>query len=94
MTFTEFQTSMQAQGYTAVVPVEREAGFALPVHSHDFDAEARIISGDITLGVVGASAQTYQVGDIFRLPAGTPHTETVGASGVTYWAARREILAS
>ena len=48
----------------------------------------RTTAGSITLDVGGAVA-TYNAGDIFRLAAGTPHTESAGPQGVSYRVGRR-----
>jgi quercetin dioxygenase-like cupin family protein len=70
------------------VPVTRAIGYALAEHAHDFDACALITEGEITLVVDGVSTR-YGVGDIFRLPAGTPHLESAGPQGVRYLSGRR-----
>ena len=88
MTVTEFETLLQAEQFADISSVEREAAYALADHSHPFDACALITSGDITL-VVDGVATTYLAGDIFRLPAGTPHEEFAGAQGVIYRVGRR-----
>ena len=92
MTPQEFDVSLQADGYSAGTMVERPTGYSLDDHHHPFDACALITAGEITLTVSGQS-QTYAVGDIFRLPAGTPHLESVGPAGVTYLSCRRQVAA-
>ena len=54
-----------------------------PQHTHDFTARAMVLEGEITLRT-GDTEQTYRVGDIYSLDAGTMHTEIVGPSGVRY----------
>ena len=88
-----FEAALQAQGYSPAVPVERPVGYSLAEHQHAFDAWALVTAGDITLVVEGVST-TYAAGDMFRLPAGTPHQESAGPSGVAYLSGRREHTAS
>jgi quercetin dioxygenase-like cupin family protein len=88
MTTDEFEASLKAEGFGEIANVERPAGYALGEHQHPFDACALITAGDITLMVNGVATH-YAVGQIFRLPAGTPHHETVGADGVQYRVGRR-----
>ena len=89
----EFEAQRHAEGYTTVAQVERAVGYALGQHDHPFDACALITRGDITL-VVDGVATTYVVGQIFRLPAGTPHHENAGPVGVSYLSARRAVAAT
>ena len=88
MTPEEFDTALQADGYSAAVSVERPPGYSLGDHQHPFDACALITAGDITLTVDGQS-RTYAAGEIFRLPAGTPHLENAGPAGFAYLVCRR-----
>ena len=89
----DFESQLKRDGYTTIAPIERLVGYALDEHDHPFDACALITRGEITLTVDGV-ATTYGVGQIFRLPAGTPHHESVGAEGVSYISGRREAAAS
>ena len=84
----KFEAELQAGGYSAAVQVERQLGYSVGEHQHDFDACVLITAGDITLVVDGVSTR-YAVGEIFRLPAGTPHHESAGPLGVRYLAGRR-----
>lgn len=88
-----FEAALQAAGYSPAVPVERPVGYSLGQHQHAFDAWALITAGSITL-VVDGVASSYAVGDMFRLPAGTPHHESAGPEGVTYLSGRKEAAAS
>ena len=89
MTPEAFDTALQADGYSPAVPVERPPGYSLGEHQHPFDACALIAAGDITLTVDGLS-RTYSAGEIFRLPAGTPHHENAGPAGFAYLVCRRQ----
>ena len=92
MNLDEFEATLKADGFDEIATVERPAGYALGNHQHPFDACALITAGDITL-IVDGVATRYSAGQIFRLPAGTPHHETVGAEGMQYRVGRRHSAA-
>lgn len=89
MTEQEFRQALAAERFAEPVLVQRDAGYALGVHEHPFEAFALITAGDITLEVGGRST-TYRTGQTFRLAARTPHTEAAGPTGVRYLAGRKE----
>ena len=89
MTPQEFETSVLAEGYSPVVPVDRAADYRLGDHQHSFDACALITAGELFIAVDGVG-RSYSAGEIFRLPAGTVHQENAGSQGVSYLAGRRE----
>jgi quercetin dioxygenase-like cupin family protein len=88
MNTDDFETLLKADGFSDISMVDRPAGYALGDHAHPFDACALITAGEITLLVAGVSSR-YAKGQIFRLPAGTPHHEAAGADGVSYRVGRR-----
>ena len=85
-----FEAALKADRYDEVVTVEKPAGYAMGEHRHPFDARALITAGEITLVVQGV-AQTYSVGQIFQLAAGTAHDESAGPAGVSYRVGRRKV---
>ncbi len=89
MTPQEFEASVLAEGYSAVVHVDRAADYSLGDHQHTFDACALITAGEFIITMDGIS-RSYKVGEIFRLPAGTLHQESAGPQGTSYIAGRRE----
>ena len=89
----EFEAGLSSEHYSEITTVERAAGYALGEHQHPFDACALITAGDITL-VVDGTARKYEVGDVFRLPAGVVHLESAGPSGVSYRVGRRMVAAA
>ena len=89
----EFDSQLRADGYSIIALVDRPVGYSLGEHQHTFDARALITRGDFTLTVDGV-ATTYAVGDIFKLPAGTPHYESAGLEGASYISGRREVAAA
>ena len=60
-------------------------------HAHPFDVRALVLNGDITLTVEGID-YAYRAGDIFVMPAGHLHAETVGPDGVEYLVGRRAAM--
>lgn len=84
----EFEAGLQAEGFETITTVTKEPGYAMGDHAHPFDACALITAGSITLAVDGF-VSIYNAGDVFRLAAGTSHTESAGPEGVTYRVGRR-----
>ena len=88
MDIESFKDSLRADGFAE--PVER----ALPPtsdngqHTHPFEVRALVTEGRITLRW-DDRAETYGPGEIFRMAAGHPHSEEVGAQGVRYLSGRR-----
>ena len=84
----DFEAQLKADNFDEITLVEKPVGYAMAEHQHPFEARALITRGAITLTVNGLST-TYVQGDIFRLPAQTPHHEDASAHGVTYLAGRK-----
>jgi quercetin dioxygenase-like cupin family protein len=84
----DFAAGLRREGYQEVTTVEMKPGQVNPTHSHDFDAKALILKGDITIAC-GGDAKRYAAGDVFQVVAGTPHDERIGAEGVSYLVGRR-----
>ena len=84
----EFEAKLKTENFDEAVLASKPAGYVMDEHAHPFEAWALIIEGDITLRVKGEST-TYAVGDVFRLPAQTPHHESAVPNGVAYLAGRK-----
>ena len=93
MNVQQFEASLQAERYDEIVPIEKAPGYQLGEHRHPFDACAMITAGESQIAING-DARTYRVGDVFRVPAQTAHTEAAGPLGVQYLAGRRHLKAS
>ena len=93
MNTQDFEALLKAENFDAGVTICKPVGYALDEHAHPFEAWALITQGDITLRINGAST-TYAEGDVFRLPAGTPHHESAIAHGVTYLVGRKHPAAA
>ena len=90
MNTQEFHDELKANLFDVAVALDRPVGYALGQHQHPFDACALVTAGDITLVVDGVSTR-YGAGDVFRLPAQTPHLEAAGPQGVSYLSGRRPV---
>jgi quercetin dioxygenase-like cupin family protein len=88
MTAAEFELALRQDGFNEVLTRELPAGFSVAEHAHPFDVRALVLAGEITLTVDGLG-RAYREGDVFVMPAGRPHQENVGPSGVHYVAGRR-----
>ena len=88
MDLPAFEAELRSQGYQVITTVNQPPGYAMGEHAHAFDACALITEGAFTITVQG-QARHYQKGEVFRLPAGTVHSEHAGPQGVTYLAGRR-----
>ncbi len=88
MDLLHFEAQLASEGYPTVTTVTQPPGYAMAEHAHAFDACALILRGDFTI-TAGGVATHYREGDVFRLPAGTVHTESARAEGVEYRAGRR-----
>jgi quercetin dioxygenase-like cupin family protein len=84
----EFEASLKAGNFDEINTVSKPVGYQMGEHQHTFDACALITAGQIDIEVNGVST-AYKVGDIFRLSAGTVHTEDASPFGVTYLVGRR-----
>ena len=88
MNIQNFGAQLKTDGFDEIALVEKPVGYAMGEHQHPFEARALITMGNITLTVNGM-ATTYAAGDVFSLPAQTPHFENAAAYGVTYLAGRK-----
>lgn len=65
-----------------------QAGYAYAEHSHPYHKVLYCIAGEITFHTNSGDVE-MQPGDRLDLPAGTPHSATVGPQGVTCMEAPR-----
>ena len=85
----QFESALHRDGFD----VERRSlppGTVVAEHAHAFDVRALVLNGEITLTVEGVE-YAYREGDIFVLPAGHRHAESVGPAGVDYLVGRRTL---
>jgi quercetin dioxygenase-like cupin family protein len=88
MNTQDFEASLKADNYDEINTVSKDIGYQMGAHQHTFDACALITAGQIEIEVDGVST-CFKVGDVFRLSAGTVHTENASQFGVSYLVGRR-----
>jgi quercetin dioxygenase-like cupin family protein len=88
MNQSDFEAALRAEAFEPAVLVEKPVGYSLGLHQHPFDAFALVTYGSLAISVNGVET-TYQAGDVFRLPANTPHLESAVPHGVRYLAGRK-----
>jgi quercetin dioxygenase-like cupin family protein len=82
-----FESELVRDGYRVVFG-GMDPNQANPEHSHEFDARAMVLAGEITITRDGEPT-TFRPGDSCTVPAGTPHAEQAGPQGVAYVAGYR-----
>ena len=87
-TFEEFAISARAAGYEEVLERVWGPAIELDAHTHDFDAQALVIQGEMWLTCDGIT-QHLTMGNGFSLDRGVSHSERYGPEGATFWVARR-----
>lgn len=83
-----FYERAEKEGYKVDKPNSLSPNKHNPKYTHPFDAMVMVLEGTITIGYSGEST-TYGPGDTCSMVSETPHTETVGADGVTLLVGRR-----
>ena len=86
--FAEFQKQALAAGFDEVLERIWPPDTLVPGHSHPFSLRALVVQGEMWLSV-GEQTQHLQPGQSFQLARHELHAERYGASGATYWVARR-----
>jgi len=96
--FARFRDAHLAQGFDEVIERAWLANQVVTVHTHPFSVKALVVDGEMWLTTVPAGEQWNEAmattrhlvpGDEFELTLAAPHAERYGASGATYWAARK-----
>jgi quercetin dioxygenase-like cupin family protein len=88
----DFESVLRRDGFDDVQRKTMPGGTLVAEHAHPFDVRALVLNGEITLTVEGV-AQAFREGDIFVMPAGHRHAESVGSAGVDYLVGRRHARA-
>lgn len=83
-----FAQALANGGFEPAVTVTREPGGMLDDHTHAFEAQALILSGEIRI-VTRDGDRVYRAGDVFHLAAHEPHSEFYGPAGVSYLVGRK-----
>jgi quercetin dioxygenase-like cupin family protein len=75
--------TLSGKGYRTV-RWTNEAGYAYPIHTHDFDKVILVLRGSITFRIPRVGEEfVLHVGDRMDIPAGYAHSAEVGPQGVT-----------
>ena len=88
MDFAAFRAEALAAGFDEVLEREWPPHKVLELHTHDFDAEAVVVRGEMWLTVDGQTRH-LEPGARFSLAREVPHAERYGPAGAVYWVARR-----
>jgi len=86
--FDEFERAARARGCNEMIERHWAPHLVLDAHTHAFDVEARVVSGEMWLTRDGAT-QRLAAGDTFEVPRDVQHAERYGAAGTVVWVARR-----
>ena len=86
--FSDFEAAAGREGFDEVIERSWPADAVVALHDHPFAVKALVVAGEMWLSE-GESTRHLQQGDGFELDASAPHAERYGATGATYWAARR-----
>ena len=87
-TFEDFAISARAGGFEEVLERVWGPGVEVDTHTHDFDAQALVVEGEMWLTRDGVT-QHLTNGGTFSIGRGVPHSERYGSEGATFWVARR-----
>lgn len=83
----DFAALLAEAGYAAPIARSLKPDTSVPQHTHEFHAKVLVTGGEFILTRDGI-ASTYRPGEMFSVPAGTPHAELAGPAGVEYLAGR------
>jgi len=68
------QTDGPVPGYvTIIVDAEVDPGVTVPRHTHPGIESAYVVEGSLELPIEGQPTRTYNPGDSYQVPTGTPH---------------------
>lgn len=83
-----FLELLQKQEFPSPVLVVREHSLFIDHHSHQYEAIALVLEGQIDINIGGAK-KICLAGDTFHLLPNQVHTESTGAKGVKYLVSRK-----
>lgn len=86
--FASFEAAAKRGGYTEVIIKDWEPALVLDRHTHPYDVDVQVVSGNMALTVDGETRHMVG-GDTFQLLANVPHSEVYGPDGATVWVARK-----
>lgn len=80
----EFQAELAREGFTDPEAGEYEPGRVNPDHTHPFEVRGLIVSGEMAITPARGPSRNYGPGEVFVMPLGQTHSESVGPDGVRY----------
>ncbi|NKB56389.1 MAG: hypothetical protein GKS00_08640 [Alphaproteobacteria bacterium] len=88
MNEAEFKQACLDEGYGVAEPFECEPNHSNDMHTHEFSAFAMVTRGEFT--IVREDGQvTHKLGEKWKVPAGTLHSERAGADGAALLVGRK-----
>jgi quercetin dioxygenase-like cupin family protein len=88
MTEEGFTATLTDAGYTQIETKALEARPPNAQHAHDHDVRGLVLGGLFTVWT-GDHAVRHETGQVFFVPAGTPHSEDIGPEGARVVIGRR-----
>jgi quercetin dioxygenase-like cupin family protein len=84
----EFEAELKSQGYTEIESKSLDTRPVNHGHTHDYDIRGLVLSGVFIVNQ-GDAPVTYRASEIFDVPAGSSHTEEIGAEGANILVGRK-----
>ena len=78
---------LEIEGHKNIVEVIKPAGYFLDEHSHNFNVDLIVLSGNLEI-VMSNSSVILTPGSRFKLKKGHMHSEKSGINGVIFLSAR------
>lgn len=86
--FETFKASKLKEGFDEVLIRNWEPNFQNEMHSHPFDTDAVVATGEYWL-TLGEQVRYLKAGDRFSVSRDVLHSERYGSEGAVFWAARK-----
>ena len=81
---------LKNDGHENIVLIEKEANYFLDKHSHDFNVDIIIITGNFEIELSNSNIILFP-GSRFKLNKGELHSEKAGSEGVSFLSARSSV---
>jgi len=84
----EFAAGLAREGFVEIETKTMAARPANEDHGHDCIVRGMVLDGEFIVACNG-KPRAYHKGEIFEVPANTPHTEEIGPGGTTIVVGRK-----